>query len=151
MPFELLYFRMTGLPCLAWESWEKKGTFYWVLFYLKRNTYSFISTSHFHHIINLWINKYFLVPSSSYITQKTHFIQEIQTRIFQIVYKKDHMNWDLWVLEALQANAPASKLKNSSIELLLEGAKLSPQWGGENFISLWNKKEHWVLSKPNYP
>lgn len=30
----------------------------------------------------------------------------------------------------------------------IQGVKLSPHWGGKNFISLWNKKEYWALRKP---
>lgn len=72
-----------------WKVGRKtQNSFYWGLFYFKRSIYSFISPHHLHHITKSRINKYFLVLTKSFITQKTHFIQEIEAKIFLVVYNK---------------------------------------------------------------
>lgn len=111
--FELLYFGMTGAPLGLESSLRKERRTFPKCYFIEKETLILsFSPSCLHRIMKLWINKYFLVPTISFITQRTHFIKEIQARIFQIASNKDPMRWNLWIPEALQAEARASESKN---------------------------------------
>lgn len=129
-------------------------TFYRVLFYFKRSTIFSFSPVTCTTFMKLWINKYFWVPTKSFIATKTHFIKEIQARIFKIVYNKDHTSWNLWILEALQVESWASwRISTIPCHLIFWGQKIVPtprRW--EFYFPMKQKEEeHWPMSNPKCP